>query len=103
MKLKKIKMISKEQLTQLLYKHDPMKLVGMGCPEDEYEYEARLILQHMPSQMMFFRHIGEEYTVEHIHAIVYWVFEFAFERCSIGDVEQYKAIAEDIKNEFGSV
>jgi hypothetical protein len=35
----------KTKLTALLLRHDPVKLVCMGVPADEYEPEARRILE----------------------------------------------------------
>lgn len=37
----------KTKLTALLLRHDPVGLVKMGVPADEYEPESRLILERM--------------------------------------------------------
>lgn len=35
--------VSESDLTQLLFRHDPMGLIAAGAPDDEYESEAETI------------------------------------------------------------
>jgi hypothetical protein len=37
-------MLTKEELSAILYKHDPEGLAKMGAPSDEYNSEAEIIL-----------------------------------------------------------
>lgn len=41
--------MTKHELEQILYRHDPMSLASMGAPEDEYEAEAGTIVERLPA------------------------------------------------------
>ena len=102
----------KDKIEAILVKHDPVALVKIGAPLDEYSSEARLI----------FNHLDQSYSVEKIQSLVYEIFRQSF-GCGdiyrvielefvkvgrqatpdeqidkiIGTIDNYRLIAEDIK------
>lgn len=54
----------KEKIEAILVKYDPVKLIKMGAPQDEYDSEAQMIYERTT------RH----FSLEKIHEIVYDVF-----------------------------
>lgn len=78
----------------LLYRHDPIKLVPMDCPKNEYEIEARMLLERL---------IGGTWTVDQIQTIAWNIFREMFDvsrndkvhRIS-GPYEDYRGIAEEL-------
>lgn len=86
-----------EAIENILVKDDPVKLIKMGAPLDEYSSEALLIYER----------INRYTSVESIHQIMYDVFVSQFgntkERATkiIGPFEDYKKIAEQIKQVIG--
>lgn len=79
----------KEKIELILVKHDPVKLIKMGAPQDEYDSEAKMIWERTT------RHFSQE----KIHDIVYEVFliQFAGRKSIIGEFDSYKVIAQEIK------
>jgi hypothetical protein len=102
----------KDKIEQILAKHDPVKLIKIGVPQDEYSSEAQMICDR----------IDQFFSVEKIQDIVYEAFihqfsggscfsmnhgmlEYTGERAPslikaepiIGTYDQYRGIAEDIK------
>ncbi len=41
--------MTKNELEQVLHRHDPMSLASMGAPADEYEPEAGTIAERLPT------------------------------------------------------
>jgi hypothetical protein len=105
----------KDEIEKILAKHDPVKLIKIGAPEDEYSSEAQMICERMNK----FNRIT---AVEKIQDIVYEAFIHQFSGGScfsmdhgmleytgetapslvkaepiIGTYDQYRLIAEDIK------
>lgn len=54
----------KEKIEAILVKHDPVKLINMGAPTDEYSSEAQMIWERTT------RHFSQK----KIHEIIYEVF-----------------------------
>lgn len=54
----------KEKIEEILVRYDPVKLIKMGAPQDEYSSEAQLIYERTT------RH----FALEKIHDIVYEIF-----------------------------
>lgn len=102
----------KDKIENILVKYDPMGLIRMGAPLDEYNLEARLI----------FENIDKIYSVEKIQQLVYDIFRQSFgtgtmyrmidgvftkvgektmpdEKVDriVGDFNFYRLMAEDIK------
>jgi hypothetical protein len=86
-----------KEIEQVLAHHDPVCLIKMGAPVDEYQQEAVLIFQQINSLM----------SVGQIQDIAYQVFVSQF-GCNnreqpqqldrlIGDFSSYKKIAIDIQ------
>lgn len=57
-------------MTALLFRHDPIKLVPCEVPEDEYELEARKVLHRLDAM--------SDPTVDEIRDMVYEIFLFYF-------------------------
>ena len=54
------------QLRELVNKHDPVELLDLGCPVDEYESEVKTIILKLDSNMseeQIFDLIWNEYTM----------------------------------------
>src|SRR5258708_2846321 len=103
----------KEKIEAILVKYDPVKLIKMGAPQDEYSSEAQTI----------FDNIDESYSIDRIQNIIYNIFVNSFgtkqiyewNACEkllqdgisinyddfvvklIGTIDQYRGIAEDVK------
>jgi hypothetical protein len=85
MKDKKLQLIE-----QVLVETDPVKLIKMGAPIDEYSYEALLIYER----------INHYLTVDKIQQVIYDVFAYCFgpkPKKIIGTFDSYKEIAVKIK------
>jgi hypothetical protein len=83
----------KEKIEEILIKHDPVKLIAMEAPLDEYRQESILINEC----------VTRHFSTESIHKIVYDIFikQFGGERFApsiVGPFESYLPIATEIKN-----
>lgn len=58
----------KEKIEAILAKHDPVGLIKMGAPQDEYSSEAQMIWERTT------RH----FSLDKIHNIIYEVFQLQF-------------------------
>jgi hypothetical protein len=58
----------KEQIEAILVRHDPVKLIAIGAPKDEYSSEAHMIWERT----------SRHFALEKIHDIVYEVFVHQF-------------------------
>lgn len=86
-----------ETIKQILSEHDPVKLIKIGAPIDEYDYEAVSIFERC-----FPRH-----SLDEVREIIYDVFLDAFSDPDnwrdagtiklIGNIENYAEIAQKIK------
>lgn len=76
-----------KQIEELLAKHDPIKLIKIGAPLDEYSHEAQDIYEH----------INRYNSVEKIHQIVYDIFMRSFDCSGVGSYDDYAIIASAIK------
>ena len=74
-------------LMDLLFRHDPVRLVGCGVPRDEYRFETQMILPKLE------RLIAENrMTIDDLRAAVYGVFDETFNR-TVGDPERRRNTA----------
>lgn len=46
-----MKHLKHSALTKIVNKHDPMGLLGMGCPDDEYSPEVKIIIKRLKKEM----------------------------------------------------
>jgi hypothetical protein len=102
----------KEKIEQILVRHDPIGLIRMGAPQDEYEQEAQLIYERTT------RHFAREKIQDIIYEIFiqkfsggscfatnHGVLEYTGEQAPsltkaipiIGYYDNYKTIALEIK------
>ena len=81
-----------DQLTAILAKHDPIGLIKMGAPPDEYKYEARLILPLLA--------IDNVNIAQEARRVFSSQFDTAVSRT--GPRETYEAIAQDIRAALSS-
>ena len=87
-------MTTYEQVLNILNEHDPMGLISMGAPEDEYVGEAKKIYDSM----------GEECDLSTLSDTVFSVFRKSFsydhEKSLIPDIptsrERFRKVASDI-------
>ena len=91
-KLKEVQKL--KDIENILIEYDPVKLIIMGAPNNEYSNEAKLIANQL----------NDSYSIEDIHKIVYDVFMSQFGDTSdqaikiIGSFDNYREISEKIKN-----
>ena len=89
-----------QDIEQILRDHDPVRLLSIGAPKDEYDHEA----------LMIYERINRYCSAEKIQLIVFEVFVTQFgtgedmvesaERI-IGKIELYQKLAEEIKQVIG--
>ena len=72
-------------LTTLLHRFDPLKLVPMGAPADEYRSEAETIAQR----------VGEAHTAEDLERIAHEEFVAWFSPELAGPREHYRTFARE--------
>jgi hypothetical protein len=72
------------ELRSLINNHDPIGLINMGCPEDEYEAEVKTIIVQL----------GNKQTENEILDLVYTEFERWFG--DAGNKKNYLPLASDI-------
>ncbi len=75
-----------EQVLQILNKHDPLKIIAMGAPLDEYIDEARDLTNL----------IGTAKDQEAMHMSVYTVFVSYFGVQMAGARKDYQKISEEL-------
>ena len=77
------------ELREIINKHDPIGLIEMGAPIDEYEPEVKTILVQ----------INDKDSLDEIHSIVYNEFIRWFgDSSTTGPKESYFDLAKDINN-----
>ena len=77
------------ELQTIINRHDPIGLIDMGAPEDEYEPEVKTIIVQLDSKM----------TEEQVHNLVYQEFLRWFDdESTTGPRDAYKELAKDIYN-----
>lgn len=75
------------ELRNIINRHDPIKLIAIGAPEDEYESEVKTIIVQLDSSM----------TVEQIHDLVYQEFLRWFDdESTVGAKDAYQNLTNDI-------
>jgi hypothetical protein len=83
----------KAKIEQILVRHDPIGLIKMGAPQDEYDSEAQMICERTT----------KHFSREKIHQIIHEVFVHQFDdgkkglKSIAGPYDNYKAIALEIK------
>lgn len=80
-------------LIEIINKHDPIELIAIGCPEDEYVPEARTIIVQLK----------EGQTVAEIQTIVHAEFQHWFGMDLAGSKKNYHELAKDIFNWINKV
>lgn len=91
-----------ETIVKILNKHDPIGLVKMGAPEDEYCSEARKIFEMIINESQL---VGNKWVrqsnlkINGIQTITHAVFISQFSEKIAGSRTRYKKIAEDIYKE----
>ena len=81
-------------IEEILITEDPVKLIKIGAPLDEYSSEAALIFYQISK-------IDKTYSVKKIHNIIYDIFLECFgSEEIIGKFDDYKEIAVKIENVF---
>ncbi len=77
------------ELRAIINKHDPLGLIGIGAPLDEYEPEVKTIIVQFKNRQ----------SLNEIHDLVYNEFLRWFEdESTIGPKEAYKNLVMDIYN-----
>jgi hypothetical protein len=75
------------ELRTIINRHDPIGLLDIGAPEDEYEPEVKTIIVQLDSDM----------TEQQIHDLIYQEFLRWFEdKSTVGPKGAYKELATDI-------
>lgn len=70
-------------LEDILRRHDPIGLILMGAPDDEYLFEAGLLAQALP-------------RCEHVPDVTqaaFNLFTAMFKPCNVGTYDDYRALA----------
>lgn len=87
-------MITNSNINSILVKHDPIGLIRIGAPDDEYSEEAKLIISAIEvSKLMKW---DNDLTVEGLKAMVYSIFCIQFDPKIAGKSENFLQIANDI-------
>ncbi len=73
-------------VTQLLAEHDPLGLIRMGAPRDEYSLEAKTIVARM----------GEARSALELRDVFHEEFVRWFDAGTAGSVEHYTAVADQL-------
>ena len=88
-----------QRIADILNKHDPIGLIKLGCPADEYHSEAKLILERVPKCK------SNDEAADTIYSIFVKMFEFDkpkertprhIDKGGAGKKEDYRRIAEEI-------
>lgn len=81
----------REELEELLFRHDPVGLAEIGAPEDEYRPEAESLLPRL----------REATSQEHMRRIVHSVFLEKFEaEETCGPESAYESVSQEIWTKF---
>ena len=73
-------------LRDVFNQHDPIRLIAIGAPEDEYDLERGVIAAKLT-------HCG---NVDDVHTMVYKVFCEYFDAATAGSREAYRPLAEHL-------
>lgn len=73
-------------VTELLALYDPLGLIALGAPSDEYDPEAKTIMVQL----------DDAESVEDLHNIIYTEFVRWFDKSIAGEKEKYHPIAIEI-------
>jgi hypothetical protein len=102
----------KDKIEQILIKYDPVGLIKIGAPSDEYDSEAQLIFEYTTKHFslekiqqivydVFVKQFsgGEVYAMMGIDPVLLGVRPSSIKKAEplIGKFEKYHSIAEDIK------
>jgi hypothetical protein len=75
-------------LREVLNEHDPIRLIAIGAPEDEYDLE-RGVIAARPAHCR---------SVDDVHSMVYDVFCEYFDAGTAGSRDAYRPLAEHLWN-----
>lgn len=73
-------------LREVLNQHDPIRLIAIGAPEDEYDLERGVIAAKLA-------HCG---NTDEVHTMVYEVFCEYFDAATAGSRDAYRPLAEHL-------
>jgi len=72
--------------SKIVNKYDPIHLISIGCPKDEYDGEVRRILEGMENVS----------NIEELHDLVYGIFVKMFDESIAGPKENYQKLASEL-------
>lgn len=81
-----IRKIQREKVRKIVNKHDPVKLLKMDCPVDEYDPEIDEILPALKKVK----------SVNQLHKKIYDIFVFMFDKDIAGPKERYRKLSEEL-------
>ena len=93
MHMHNIKSETSKIIREILNKHDPMGLIAIGCPVNEYDPEVSRIVQINPIAL----------NVQEFGLKIYEVFVVMFSKENAGDKVIYVSIANDIKDSIDNM
>lgn len=76
----------KESVRYIVNKHDPIKLLDVGCLIDEYDPEVKLILTKIKLTK----------SLDEIHDMVYNIFVDMFDKSIAGPKTKYRRLSEEL-------
>lgn len=74
------------KVRKIVNKHDPIHLIGIGCPKDEYDGEVRMILESFKKAS----------NAEEFHDIIHKIFVKQFFKEIAGPKEEYQKLASEL-------
>ncbi len=74
------------KVRKIINKYDPIRLLDMGCPEDEYDGEARRIARRLKNSQ----------NSEQVLNLVHRIFIRMFDEKLAGSKENYQQLATDL-------
>ncbi len=79
--------LTRDELSAILFRHDPIGLAAIGAPKDEYDCEATRILPRLP----------EVSSPEELRSLIHQEFlRFFDDEGTAGPESAYDAIAQDV-------
>lgn len=77
------------RVISVINRHDPIKLICMGAPKDEYISEARMIIEN-------FNEINQRFTAKDFQLMIFDIFTSQFGYSTAGKFSDYKELALDL-------
>lgn len=76
----------KEKIKGIVNKYDPIKLLEIGAPDDEYNPEIKKILPALQKAI----------SVDQLHNMVYELFVYMFDKDTAGPKKNYRKLSEEL-------